>query len=458
MAARKLLPFCLASCALVAQEAPADRLIHEVASHNELMLNLETLCDGIGPRVTGSAKLREAQAWAMARLKAYGAVNVHEEAYDLGRPWHRGVARARLLDANGQSLDLAQMAWTNGTHGPVRGEVVILSAKTLAELEAAAPRLRNKIVLLLDHPHATEADRKDMDAYRARLAKAWMAAGYRLLLLPSDKENGLLDMGGGPDLPYKRATAFITKEGAALLQRLAAKGRAPRIEAELSGGFGAHPVKAFNVVADLPGAEKPNEMVIVAGHEDSWDLSEGATDNGTGTVVAMEVLRVMKASGLRPKRTLRVVLFSGEEEVLLGSAAYLKAHAAELDKVQAVLVDDAGAGRITGFPDMKVDAWFTAMTAVLAPAAGLGASDVPFGIIRGSDHDSFYNAGLPAFAPIQDPLDYDTVTHHSQVDTVDHVDRAGLLQGAQVMAVAAWGLLNGERLPHLPAPGGGTHP
>ncbi len=444
----KLLSLLLASCVLTAQEAPADRLMHEIASRNELMANLEALCDGIGPRLTGSAKLRQAQIWAMAKLKAYGAVDVHEEAYDLGRPWHRGAARARLLGANGQALSVAQMAWTDGTRGPVRGEVVLLSVKSLAELESIAPKLRGRIVLLRDHPRATDADRKDITAFHARLAKAWAAAHCSLLLLPSDKADGLQDMGGGPDLPYKRATAFLTKEDAALIERLAMHGTAPRIEAELGGGFGPRSVKAFNVVGDLPGAEQPDEVVIVAGHEDSWDLSEGATDNGTGVVVALEALRAMKASGLRPKRTLRVVLFSGEEEGLLGSAAYLKAHAAEWEKIQAVLVDDAGSGRILGFPDMKVDAWCDALTAALKPAAALGATDVPYGIIRGSDQDTFFDAGLPAFAPVQDPRDYDTVTHHSQVDTVDHVDQDGLLQGAQVMAITAWGLLNGPQLPH----------
>ncbi|HET8714225.1 MAG TPA: M20/M25/M40 family metallo-hydrolase, partial [Holophagaceae bacterium] len=337
-----------------------------------------------------------------------------------------------------------------GTGGPVRGAVVPLSAKTLPELEAAAPALRGRIVLLLDHPHASDEERKDLPAFHARLAKAWAAAHCGLLLLPSDKEDGLQDMGGGPELPYRRATAFITREDAALLQRLASKGAAPRLKAELGGGFGPHPVKAFNVVGELPGAGHPEEVVIVGAHLDAWDLSEGATDNGAGVVVALEVLRALKASGLRPARTLRVVLFSGEEEGLLGSRAYLKAHAAELEKVQAVLVQDSGAGRITGFPDMQVDAWYDALTAALKPAAALGAADVPYGIIRGSDQDTFFDAGLPAFAPLQDPKDYEAVTHHSQVDTVDHVDPAALVQDAQVMAIAAWGLLNGPRLPHQP--------
>ena len=452
---RGILSLLLASCALAAQEAPPDRLVREVAAHHRLLPDLKDLCDGIGPRLTGSAKLRQAQAWAMDRLKADGAVDVHEEAYDLGHPWHRGLARARLLGANGQSLSVAQMAWTESTGGPVRGEVTLLSAKTLSDLEAAVPRLHGRIVLLLDHPRATEEERKDLPAFRARLAKAWAGARCGLLLLPSDKENGLLDMGGGPELPYKRATAFITREDTALLQRLAARGRAPRIEAELGGGFGSRPVQAFNVVGELPGAEHPEEVVIVGAHLDSWDLSEGATDNGAGVVVALEVLRALKASGLRPARTLRVVLFSGEEEGLLGSRAYLKAHAAERDRIQAVLIEDAGAGRISGIPDMQVDAWYAALTAALQPAAALDAADVPFGIIRGSDQDTFFDAGLPAFAPIQDPRDYETATHHSQVDTVDHVDPAALAQNAQVMAIAAWGLLNGPRLPHQPRPAAG---
>jgi hypothetical protein len=443
-----LLALGLASCALFAQEAPADRLIEEVAAHAELMPNLESLCDDIGPRLTGSPKLRRAQAWSMAKLKAYGAVRVHEEAYDLGRPWHRGFSQARLLNANKQPLNLAQMAWTEGTGGPVRGDVVLLDVKTIAALEAAAPGLRGKVVVLLDRPHASEEDRKDLKSYRKRLAAAWRAAHYRLLLLPSDKGNGLLDMAGGPDLPYKRATAFITQEDTALLQRLVARGITPRLEATLGGGFGPKSVMAYNVVGDLPGGEHPEEVVIVAGHEDSWDLATGATDNGTGTVVALEVLRAIKASGLHPKRTLRVVLFSGEEEGLLGSSAYMKAHSGELDQLQAILVDDSGAGRITGFPDMQVDAWYTALTAALAPASSLGSMDVPYGIIRGSDQDSFFHQGLPAFSPIQEPGDYETVTHHSQVDTVDHVDAAGLLQDAQVMTVVAWGLLNGDRLSH----------
>ena len=434
------------------QVAAPNRLTQEIGAHSELMKNLEELCDGIGPRLTGSEQLRRAQSWAMHKLQAYGAVNVHEEGYDLGRPWFRGVARARLLNANGQTLNIAQMGWTSGTQGPIQGDVALLNVKTLAEFKSVAPSLAGKVVLILSRPRATEEERKNLKTYWDELSTAWRSANFALALIASEKDYNLQEMGGGPTFLFRSNTAFITKDHANLLQRLLARGVVPRVEAELGGTFGEEPIKAYNVVADFPGTEKPEEMVIVGGHQDSWDLATGATDNGTGTVVAMEVLRAMKAAGLKPKRTLRVVLFSGEEQGLLGSKAYLASHASELAKVQAVLVDDAGSGRITGFTDMKVEAWTAPLTAAMAPASALGATELPWAIIGGSDHEAFFEKGIPAFSPIQDPLDYRTHTHHSQVDSLDHVVKEDLVQGAQVMAVTAWGLLNGDRLPHQVQP------
>lgn len=430
-------------------EDPAPtRLIQEIGAHSELLRNLEELCDDYGPRLSGSHSLRRAQAWAMAKLKQYGAVNVHEEAYDLGRPWTRGIARARLLNANGQALQIAQLGWTEGTQGVVQGEVVSVDVKTLAELQAAAPRLAGKVVLLLGRPRATAAERADLKAHAAALTQAWREAHPALVLLPSEKEYGLLDMGGSPASPFSSPVAFIVKEHAHLLQRLLLRGITPRVEAELGGQFGDRVVQATNVVAELQGTDTLGEVVIVAAHQDSWDLGTGATDNGAGTVTALEVLRAVRAAGLKPRRTLRIVLFSGEEQGLLGSRAYVAAHAPELPKIQAVLVQDTGAGRILGFPDMKVDAWTAALSAAMAPAQVLGAVDLPYALSGGSDHTSFFERGIPAFSPIQEPLDYRTHTHHSQMDSFDHVAQEDLLQGAQVMAITAWGLLNGDRLPH----------
>ena len=426
----------------------ATRLIQEIAGHSELMSNLEELCDGIGPRLTGSHQLRTAQAWAIEKLKRYGAVNVHLEAYDLGKPWQRGLARARLLNANGIALDIAQQAWTLGTGGVVKADVALLDVKTLDQFKASAPALKGKIVLVVSAPKPTPEQQNDIKRYRADLSDAVNAAQFAAVLRVSGKQGNLLDMWGGPGPHFKSGAGIVTQDNASLLKRLLARDVVPRVEMELTGGFKGRPVLAYNVVADLPGTDGSGEMVILGAHQDSWDLGSGATDNGSGTVVMMEVLRAMQASGLKPKRTLRVVLFSGEEQGLLGSKAYLEAHRAELGKIQAVLVQDAGAGRIMGFTDMKVEAWYAALKAAIAPAAELGALDVAYAIAGGSDQLTFFNEGIPAFVATQDPLDYGSHTQHSQADSIDHVKQANLVQGAQVMAVTAWGLLNGERLPH----------
>jgi hypothetical protein len=431
-----------------APPAPERRLIDEIGEHAELMPNLEQLCDEVGPRLTGSPGLAAAQQWAMARLRAYGAINVHLEAYDMGRPWLRGPARARLMNANGMALDVVQKGWTDGTARPVRAEVALLDVKTLDEFKAVAPSLKGKIVLVESAPKATPEQRKDPARYFAAATQAIHDARLAGVLLVSTKENGLRDMWGGPRSLFDRQAAIVTREHANMLKRLLARGIVPKVELELNGRFAARAAMAHNVVADYPGSDGTGDMVVLGAHLDSWDLGAGATDNGTGAVAMLEVLRAYHALGLRPKRSLRVVLFSGEEQGLLGSRAYVAAHRDELARIQAVLVQDTGAGRVIGFPDMRNDAWYAALTRAVAPAASLGPVDVVYGPAGGSDFEAFANMGIPAFPAMQDERDYRSHTQHSQVDSFDHVDRASLVQAAQVLAVVAWGLANGERLPH----------
>jgi hypothetical protein len=448
-----LLPGCVLCGAALAQAAPtpASQLIDEIGRHAELMPNLEQLCDDIGPRLTGSPQLRSAQEWAMARLRAYGAVNVHLEAYDMGRPWLRGTARARLLNANGMALDVVQKGWTDGTAGPLRAEVALLDVKTLDEFIAAAPALKGKIVLVESAPKATPEQRKDPARYFAAASRAVRDAQLAGVLLVSNKGNGVRDMWGGPRSLFDQRAAIVTREHANVLKRLLARGIVPKVELELGGHFAARPAMAYNVVADYPGSDKAPGMVMLGAHLDSWDLGAGATDNGTGVVATLEVLRAWHALGLRPRRSLRVVLFSGEEQGLLGSRAYVAAHRDELADIQAVLVQDDGGGRIIGFPDMRNESWYAALSKAVAPAAGLGPLDIVYGPAGGSDFEAFFEKGVPAFPAMQDERDYRTHTQHSQVDSIEHVDKSDLMQAAQVLAVVAWGLANGENLPHAPA-------
>lgn len=438
------------ACAQDDKALPAgERLAAEIAARTPMMADLEELCDGIGARMTGSASLREAQSWAMKKLAHYGASSVRLEAWNLGMPWLRGRARARLLNANGMPLDVVQKAWTHGTRGAVRADVALLDAPTLAGFTAALPALRGKIALVGALPAPTPQQQKDLPGWRRDIDRAIQAAGLAGVLLVSNKADGVRDMWGGPESRFDRATGIITREHAAMLRRLLARGITPRLELALDGGFGKAPVQAHNVVADFAGSEPGGEMVIVGAHLDTWDLGSGATDNGSGVVAALEVLRAVHAARLRPRRTLRIVLFSGEEQGLLGSKAYVAAHKDELAKVQAVLVLDAGAGRILGFPDMKVESWYAALSAAVAPAKAVGPVDIVYALSRGSDHASFFDQGVPAFAAMQEPLNYQSHTQHTQLDGVEQVRKPDLVQAAQVMAITAWELLNGPRLEHL---------
>lgn len=434
------------ACAADDHHAGAQALVAEIASRSGMQRNLEELCDDIGPRMSGTPALRRAQEWAMRKLSSYGAANVRLEPYPLGRPWRRGPSHARLQNANGLPLNVLQKGWTEGTRGTIHSEVTVLNAKTMAEFNAALPGLKGKIVLIEASPR---------EAPRQALREAGVAAVLQI----SSKEDGLQDMWGGPGQRHGSSAGIITREHANLLKRLLARGITPRLALSLQGGFAAKPVREHNVVADFPGSEPDGEMVILGAHLDSWDLSSGASDNGAGVVAMLEVMRAMRAAGLQAKRTLRIVLFSGEEQGLLGSKAYVEEHHAELARIQAVLVLDAGSGRVLAYPDMHVDAWYAGLAAALKPAEGLGAIDVHYALGFGSDQDSFFRQGIPAFAPLQETRNYRSHTQHSQVDTIEHVDYASLQQAAQATAILAWGLLNGERLPHVPtaAPAAAHH-
>ena len=429
------------------------RLLREIAEHPRAVTNLEELCDDIGPRLTGSERLLRAEDWAMAKLKGYGAVNVHAEAYDFGPRWTRGHDWGRLVNLNGMDLHLAAMAWSPTMKEPLKGEVVLLQADTLEQLKAQLPSATGKIALMGTLP---KPDPKgDRRAYYRELLGLLQDLKAAAILRGSGRPDDLMTMTGSPVSRWGKATvptAFLSGEQADQLERLIKRGQHPVVELQLTGSFSPEPVPAHNVVAEIRGSEWPDQVVIVGGHLDSWDLGTGATDNGTGAVAAMEVLRAIQALGLKPKRTLRVVLFSGEEQGLLGSNAYAKVHAEEAANLQAVLIDDMGTGRILGWPDMGQEAWRAPLAVAMAPANNLGCQEIgAFTQPGDTDHWPFFQLGVPAFAAIQEPLDYMKITHHSQADTFTHVVPADLIQGAQAMAATAWGFLNmPERVPHIP--------
>jgi hypothetical protein len=270
-------------------------------------------------------------------------------------------------------------------------------------------------------------------------------AGALGTLRDGAKEFGLLTMSGSPNSVSPLPQLVISHEDYALFDRLIAMGVTPMLDGRVDNTFGAGPIMQYNTVAEIRGSELPGEVVILGAHLDSWDLGTGTTDNGTGSMVVLEAARAIAQSGLKPRRTIRFILFTGEEQGLLGSKAYAARHADEADSIQAVLVLDNGTGAITGqaLQGRAGDAqlWHD----LLAPVAALGADSVRDANKGGTDHLSFIPYGVPGWNFDQISRGYGH-THHSQVDTYDHAVPEDLRQAAAVMAVTAVELANLPRL------------
>jgi Iap family predicted aminopeptidase len=293
-------------------------------------------------------------------------------------------------------------------------------------------------------------------AFRKEFREFLHSEGALVLLSDSDKPHGLLNMTGnwlGGDrvsaldpLP----TLFIVHEHYAQLYRMATKANASRtrIEVEIRNKITPGPIPAFNTVGEITGSEKPDEVVVLGAHIDSWDLAQGTTDNGTGTCVVLEAARILSKCGVKPKRTIRFILFSGEEQGLYGSRDYVKKHEAEMPKFSMALVHDTGTGKVQGIGLQGRESCKAILEPELASLKEIGCTDINTRGMPGSDHMSFESAGVPGFAVQQDWAEY-RFTHHSQSDTLDKAKEADLIQGAQVMAVAAMRVANLPKLlPH----------
>jgi carboxypeptidase Q len=443
-----------------AATSDAAKVIAEVKAHQEAVANLQEMTDTIGARLTGSPQLVKAHDWMEAKLRAYGATKVWRESYDFGPSWTRGEATARLLTQNGQELSVRQMAWTPATKGALRAEVAVMSADTWEEAMTRLGQLKGKIAVLGKFPRPKpDTDRKAFmegaQAFNAALKKAQFAA----VLFPSEKKDGQLTMGGSPGgdedfFPLPPVpVAVINSEHMTLLNRLLARKEKVELELNLGGKLSEKRVNAYNSIAEFTGSEKPEEIVLLGAHLDSWDLGTGATDNGTGSVAVVEALRALIASGVKPKRTIRVALFSGEEQGIFGSKAYVKAHAAELVNHQAVLIHDLGTGQVRGFAMEGREDIRPYFAKAIAPLQELGVRELPLEQSEDSDHAPFVEKGVPAVFCIQDEVDYFSTTHHSFTDTFEHVKPEQLVQGATALAVTALELANmPERLPHKAMP------
>jgi hypothetical protein len=430
---------------------PEAHIIREINEHQHAVSDVEHLADDIGGRLTGSAQLLVAHTWAESTMTARGFSDVHRESYDFGRAWTRGRATARLLTQNRKELTVAGLAWGPQTPGTVTGDAMYLNAATIEELEANIGHFKRRIILFGASPKPG-SDTVGFAARVRRVMQAISGEGATAIIFTGGKPEGL-GMTGGPEwrlgIVPRIPVGFMESSDYNQIVRSLARGERVTMQLDLPGTLSAKPVQAYNSIGEIRGSEWPDQVVILGAHIDSWDLATGATDNGTGVAAVIEALRGINAAGLVPKRTIRVVLFSGEEQGHWGSKAYVKSHSAEMNDVQAVLVDDLGTGRIRGFALQGMEADRPLMAQAISPLNELQVYELPLEKGDDSDHASFTAVGVPGFFAVQDTLDYFTVTHHSQYDTFDHVVPAALVQGATALAVTAWELANmPERLPH----------
>lgn len=464
----------------------AGALIAEAMDRSEVMANLQHLGDQIGPRLTGSPAARRANDWTAERFKAYG-LSTHLEAWPFGVTWERGPVSFRITSPFERNLVGHSWAWTAGTNGKtLAGPVVRIDGSTPDSLSAYLGKVRGAWVMLRpalsiwnpDGPPMTAADSAAQQEMRRRLFappadtseaarkarqqfntdRPYMLrkAGALGVLTDGSKEFGLMNMSGSPNSVSPLPNLVIAHEDYAMFDRLIATGITPRIEGRVDNRLGKTPVQQWNTIAEIAGSEWPGQVVVLGAHLDSWDLGTGVTDNGTGSMVVLEAARVLMQSGLKPKRTVRFILFTGEEEGLLGSRAYAAAHAADADSIQAVLVLDNGTGMVTGQALQGRDDLEQLWKDLLAPVASLGATGVRQANKGGTDHLSFLPYGVPGFNFDQESRGYNH-THHSQVDSYDHAVASDLEQASAVMAVTAYELANltallprGKRTPVTP--------
>jgi len=411
------------------------------------------LADAIGPRLTGSDAYNRAVEWASAQFRDLGLTSVQAEGFQLSSLWEpASPAAGHVLTPRVQALHIASFGWSPSTpNDGVRGTVFYVSnLGSPDKLKEDSRKIRGSIALVDNASlpaDATSKYGKFIDGFKMLNDLGAQAIVYGGLALNN------VEIGDAAP-PYNGAlsplpVAFLGHEDSELLRRLSTKGQVTIEFAFHNRVRGATEVK--NVVAEIRGREKPEEWIVVGGHLDSWHTGTGAQDNGTGAASVIEVARAIKALGRPPLRSIRFILFGGEEQGLVGSTAYVHAHAFELGKCVAVLITDAGAGPAHGwltFGRQDVQQNLQPTRSLLAGLGGNGTSDDPE-FLFGSDQAAFFANGIPSLMLWTETDKYNTV-HHQSGDTFDKVDKHTLTEGTAIVAATAYAIADADTFPgHL---------
>lgn len=467
-----ILASAFSASVLPAQE-PIDRamlmkLREESKSRSRVLESYRTLTDVIGPRLTGSPGFKQAVDWTRDRLKQWG-MNVSVESWPFGRGWTLEKLTLEMTQPRYFPLEGYPEAWTPSTKGVLSATPIYLGDKTADQIRALGAKLEGAIVLpqppqegqqliTADRPQPGDTEarvrigappmlRTDGLTPMRELMPILQQLRVGLVLRPNQGQHGTIFVLGNRNTKDDAVPSVIlAAEHYNMLARLVQHGTPVTLQAQVKARYQTADTLGYNVIAEIPGTDPTlkNEVVLLGAHLDSWHSATGATDNADAVAASMEAMRMLEAVGARPKRTIRLALWGGEEEGLLGSRAYVDKHlkgdanAAEREKVAVYLNDDPGMGPTYGFYSEENAGAKAIFDAWLAALGDLGVKRNPIDKIGNTDHLSFAAVGIPAFTTLKDYRDYDVRTHHTNADFYERVSEADLRQSATVFAFFAW--------------------
>jgi len=473
---------------------------------SKVMETLFQLTDVNGPRLTGSTGLMRAEKWARQQLADWGLKNAQLEPWgSFGKGWENQKCYVAMTQPYYQPLIAVPKAWTPGTNGPISSQVVLVKASSLKDLDVYAGKLSGKIVVIApattdikmnfkpdakrytaeelsqmeidphieDEPENSYA--RNREVYRAQAAMRIKIDSFLL----SQKVAAVIGASRGGsmgtiftsngasynwDAPQVLPALEMATEDINRLTRLLEKEIAVSLDVDIKNTFLTADSTAYNVIAEIPGTDKElaAEVVMLGAHIDSWHASTGATDNATGVAVMMEAVRIIKALKLQPRRTIRIALWSGEEQGLHGSRNYVKNHFGDVktmklkpehSRISAYYNLDNGAGKIRGIYLQGNDAARPLFETWLAPFKDLGANTVTIRNTGSTDHVAFDAIGIPGFQFIQDQLEYFTRTHHTNMDSYDRVNKNDMMQASVIVASLVYSTaMSSEPIPRKSLP------
>jgi len=512
-------------------EEPVDlvmvtRIRDEGFNRSKVMDTMSQLTDVVGGRLTGSPNAKKANEWTREQLASWGLRNAHVESWGpFGRGWSFDRASVHMAVPQATPLIALPRAWTPGTPGVVHGPVIKAKLESEADLEKVKGKLQGAIVFLADarnlkvpekplfnrytdkeladlslfeipgprgeEPRQAPGQPVDREGFlkrfrfQKRLREFLVAEKALATVEPSERDGGVVRVGGGGSREKGEEPGVLALVMAAehynRICRLLEKKADVELEIDVKAQFHDDDPMGYNTIAEIPGTDKKGEVVMVGAHLDSWHAGTGATDNAAGSAAVMEAVRILQALGVKPKRTIRIGLWTGEEQGLLGSRGYVREHCASRPeptdpeekalprgmrralgpltvkadhaRLSAYFNLDNGTGKVRGIYTQQNAGVAPIFEAWLKPFADLGATAVTQRNTGGTDHQSFDEVGLPGFQFIQDQADYSTRTHHTNMDVYDRIQREDLMQASVIMASFVYhAAMRSELFPRKPMP------